>query len=609
MDVPASSSLVAARYALLLLACLTALIYFQWRTGVMNPAFPVYSWIVFAAELLGFARAVMFLLSTVRVPHHDPPPAPPAGLTVDVFVPTYNEPVDIVRRTALAAMAIRYPHETWILDDGQRPQMQELATEIGCRYAGRAEYVDAKAGNLNHALSLAGGEFVATFDADHVADPNFLDRTLGYFQDERLAFVQTPQEFFNVDSFEHLTPRRTQSNGASFFHRVVQRSRDASNSTIFSGSSAVFRRRALDDVGGFATSTISEDVHTSLQLHAAGWRSAFHPEVLSAGMGPLNAAGYFGQRLRWSQDAVQLLLRERIMTRPGLTPGQRITYLIHIASNLEGWRHLFTYALPIVILITGILPVRTDAASFLFHFVPYFIATTLAVSEFMRGHGRPDEGAVYNLARCPAAIVATFTAYRERRFHVTPKTRGLRRGFPAILFADALLLSTLGAAVFAGAQFIAGRSPFAAGTLGVLLTWAAYHIVTAGRLLKLERRCARDRRALTRFDETLPATLSPLAGPQTQYAVDVRVASADGFAVRGRGSAPPPPAGAYRGTIDVAHAHFGFEFTVRAGTAGGSVHWAGAAQRTAFDLLLHQRAIQRFTAADPGDRGGVLRPA
>ena len=435
------------RYALLTLSCLTALVYFQWRIGVMKPAFPAYSWIVFAAELIGFARALKFFLSAARIAHHSAPPAP-GNVSVDVFIPTYDEPVDVVRRTVLAALAIRYPHETLLLDDGQRPEMRGLADELGCRYIARDEHDDAKAGNLNHALALTRGEFIATFDADHVADPRFLDRTLGYFDDSRVAFVQTPQEFFNTDSFEHLSPRRAFSNGASFFHRVVQRTRDASNSTIFTGSSAVLRRRALDDIGGFAAATISEDVATSLRLHAAGWRSLSHPEVLSAGLAPFNGAAYRGQRLRWARDALQLLLRERIVTRAGLTAGQRFAYLIHVASNFEGWRHLFVYALPIVILVSGILPVQATATSFLVHFMPYLIATNLAFTELARGHGRPDESAVYNLARCPVALLATFTAHRQLRFTGTPNTRRVPQAGKSA-FTYVLLLATLSAIAFA----------------------------------------------------------------------------------------------------------------------------------------------------------------
>lgn len=600
VDIPASATLVAVRCGLVLLSCLTALVYFQCRSGVFNPAFPAYSWIVYAAEIIGFARTLIFLLSALRLPHRDAPLAP-QGHTVDVFVTTYDEPVNIVTRTLMAATAIRYPRRTWLLDDGERPTMRDLARELGCGYFARTKHANAKAGNLNHALARTDGAFIAIFDADHVADPRFLERTLGHFQDERLAYVQTPHEFFNVGSYEHLSPKRTTSNASSLFHSIVQRSRDTSNATMFTGSSAVFRRQALVDISGFATGTINEDIHSSLRLHAAGWKSRFHAEILSAGMAPLDAAAFCGQRLRWAQDAVQLLMRENLFAHR--------SYLIHVASNMKVWGHLFIYALPIVILVTGILPLQTAAGTFLAYFVPFFLATTITCAEIARGHIRFGASAVYNLARCPASIIATFTAHREWRFHVTPKTRGAKRWLPEMVFTYALLLATLGAIAYACCLAVLGRSPLAGSTLAVIVAWAAYHAVIAVRLLLLERRCALDRRASTRFDENFTAALTRLDSPQTRYALHAMSASADGLTLQDPGDATAPLAGSYQCELVVGGAHFSCELVLHEAGLGGSLSWAAKGTRAAFDPLLHQRAIERFAAADRGDRGGALRPA
>ena len=607
VDRPAPASLVAVRYGLLLISCAAALYYFQWRIGVFNPAYPAYSWIVFAAELIGFARTFLFLLVAVRVPHRDEVPAAPPGLTVDVFIPTVDEPIDVLRRTARAALAIAYPHETWILDDGQRAEVRDLAAEIGCRYVARTEHNDTKAGNLNHALALSHGDFIAIFDADHVADARFLDRTLGYFGDERLAFVQTPQELFNTDSFDHLRPARATSNGASFFHRVIQRSRDASNATIYSGSSAVLRRRALDEIGGFATGTISEDVHTSFRLHAAGWGSVFHPEILSAGMGPLNAAAYCVQRLRWSQDTLQLLFCENLFAHPALTARQRLAYIIHAASNLEGWRHLFIYVLPIAILFTGIVPLQTNAQSFLLHFLPYLLATNVTASEFARGHLRVDESAVYNLARAPASILAAFTAHGAHRWRVTPKTHGAPTRAPEMHFAEGLLALSSAAIAFACLESFSRRSHLGLGALAIIVVWAAYHVVTAARLLALERRCARNRRATTRFAEQLPASIRNIDDPQTAYALDAVAASADGLTFRSRNRSATPVAGTYDGMLEAGAARYAFTIDLADLRCGGSLRWPDAATRTAFDLFLHRRAIERLSGTDRGDRGSLFR--
>jgi cellulose synthase (UDP-forming) len=575
---------------------------------VFNPANPVYSWIVFIAELIGFARTFLFLLVSVRVPDRGEVPAAPPGLNVDVFIPTVNEPVDVLRRTARAALGIKYPHETWILDDGQRAEVRALAEEIGCRYEARTEHSDTKAGNLNHALSLAHSDFIALFDADHVAAPRFLDRTLGYFRDERIAFVQTPQELFNTDSFDHLRSSRATSNGASFFHRVIQRSRDASNSTIYSGSSAVLRRRALDDIGGFATGTISEDVHTSFRLHAAGWGSVFHPEILSAGMGPLSAAAYCAQRLRWSQDTLQLLLCENLFAHPALTWRQRLAYVIHAASNLEGWRHLFIYVLPIVILFTGVLPLQTSAQSFLLHFLPYFLATTIALSEFARGHLRVDESAVYNLARAPASILATFTAHRAHRWRVTPKAPASTSArAPEMRFTDALLVLSSAAIVFASFMSITGRSHLGHSALAIVAIWAAYHVVTAGRLLALERRCARNRRATTRFRVRFPATITPIDDPREIIGVDILAASAGGLTLQVASRATALLDGTYNGIMEAGVARYAFAIDLVTPRTGNNVRWADDATRTDFDQYLHQRAIECLSVTDRGDSESLFR--
>jgi cellulose synthase (UDP-forming) len=589
---------VGVRLGVVALACATALVYFTWRAGVLNPALPVYAWLVLGAEVLGFLRMLAFLLSAVSTEDRTPPTAPP-DLDVDVFITTYGEPVDVVRRTVMAALAIRYPHATWLLDDGNREAMRAIARELGCRYLTRTDNVDAKAGNLNRALAAAHGAYVAVFDADHVADPRFLDRTLGYFVDERVGFVQTPHAFYNHDSFEHLSPTRTTSNGQSFFHQAIQRSRDAAGATLFTGSSAVFRRRALDDVRGFAAGTVTEDVETSVRLHAHGWQSVFHGEILSAGMAPVDAAGFSIQRLRWAQGAVEVVFRERLFRNSGLTAKQRRWYLMHVANNIEGLRYLVIYALPIVMLVTGTLPVTTDAANFLARFVPYALASMLACRIVSRGHLRIFDAWVYNLARCPTSVLACVLALRKRRYRVTPKARDGSTQWIESAFPTVLALATLAAIAFAVARSAANRSPLGTDAVAVLSAWALLHVAAAARLLLLTRRCATDRRRSTRFPCDLPArfTMGSEAAPAGM--VGVTEASADGLTFRQRATWPLPAVGPCSGTIELGGELHRFSCTVWVGTdrAGAVLSWPDAAARARFDLALHYRVIERLAAA------------
>ena len=223
---PLESMGVAARL-LVIAYVLLAIVYLGWRATTLNPEAPVFSRVVYGAELFGFATTLLHFFMvwrlTVRV---SPPPRP--GMSVDVFIPTYNEPVEIVRRTLLAARNIDYPHATWLLDDGNRPEMAGLASQLGVRYVTRPDNTHAKAGNLNHALRLSRADFVAIFDADHAPKRNFLDETLGYFEDSGVAFVQTPQDFFNLDSYQHRRKRgdRRVWTEQSLFFRVIQRGKD-----------------------------------------------------------------------------------------------------------------------------------------------------------------------------------------------------------------------------------------------------------------------------------------------------------------------------------------------------------------------------------------------
>jgi cellulose synthase/poly-beta-1,6-N-acetylglucosamine synthase-like glycosyltransferase len=604
-------SLLIWRYALVALFCSSGLAYLWWRSQVVNTALPAWSWFVFAAETIGFLWSMTFVFSSVQLAERETPAAA-GGLPVDVLVPTYGEPLDVLRRTVMAASAISYPHETWVLDDGDRREVRTLAHELGVHYLARASNVDAKAGNLNHALGHLRGDFIAIFDADHVAQPNFLDRTLGYFCDPGVAFVQTPQEFFNADSHQHLVPERTVSNEHSIFYHVVQRGRDRWNATMFCGCSAVVRRAAIDSIGGFATGTVTEDMHTSVRLHAAGWRSVFHPEILAAGIAPFEGAGFRLQRLRWAQGAMQVAAQERLLRGPGLTWPQRFFYLLHVLNHLEGWRHALFFALPAIVLLTGLSPLRADALSYAAHFAPYFLASVLIYAELGRDHGRLFESEVFNLARCMTSIRATFALFRKRlQFRVTPKVR-MRRSDPLGSAFPWLALGLMIVAIAdAGWRVAAGRTMFPGGSFVIVLGWALYSFATAARLLLHERRCSRNRRGGTRFRGAVPALLQSLVGGPGQVAVEIIAAEADGFTLRPLGTAHLP-AGRYSGTLSLAGATFTFEVALRGvlagGVGGGPVTWANAAARAEFDLALHRRAIGRLAAADRGDFGGILAP-
>ncbi|MGL4882647.1 MAG: glycosyltransferase, partial [Waterburya sp.] len=258
--------------------------------------------------------------------------------TVDILIPTYNEPEFILRRTVIGCQAIDYePKTVYLLDDTNRPQVAQLAQELGCQYLTRPYHDHAKAGNINHAIPLTQGELIAVFDADFIPTQNFLQRTVGFFQDDKLALIQTPQSFYNTDPIARnlglediLTPEE------EVFYRQLQPIKDGAGSVVCSGTSFVVRRRALESIGGFVTDSLSEDYFTGIRLSAEGYRLAYINEKLSAGLAAENIAAHASQRLRWARGTLQaFFIKSNPLTIPGLNPLQRI-------AHLEGLIHWFT---------------------------------------------------------------------------------------------------------------------------------------------------------------------------------------------------------------------------------------------------------------------------
>jgi len=514
--------------------------YLAWRLGwTLNPEAWGFSALLWAAEAFGWFSAVLFFFTVWRPEHPDPPPAP-RGLRVDVFVPTKGEPLWVLRRTLLAAQRIRYPHRTLVLDDAGRAEVRELAVGLGCVYLSRPTHEHGKAGNLNFGLQHSEAEFVAVLDADHVAMPEFLDRVLGYFCDERVAFVQTPQDFYNLESYQHWVEPQTGRawHEQALFFRVIQPGKQHWNAAFYCGSPAVLRRSALEDVGGFATETVTEDLHTSVRLHARGWKSVYHPEVLAYGLAPSTALPYRVQRLRWGRGAMQVLRIDNPLWRPGLTFPQRLTYLASMITWFEGWQKAILYLAPPVFFFTGWLPVRAVDWTFLAAFAAYHALSNVAFKLASRGYGMVLLTEHYNMARFATYVRATLNLLTGRAtFEVTPKGPGDRG-----LAAETLLpqVAVLVANVVALAGF-AVRAPFG-GTLAtayvVNAVWAAWHAYLAGWTIR-RTWLRQDRRAVPRLRAWLPVRVAwDGAGERVGLLRDFHEEGA-GVELAGHGPVPP----------------------------------------------------------------------
>ena len=264
----------------------------------------IYAWVVL---VLGFIQTIWPLQRrpvALNLPIEDWP-------HVDIFLPSYNEPLKVVKPTVLAAMAIDWPIDKLhihILDDGRREEFRQFAEEVGVNWVIRSHNRHAKAGNINEALKNTHGEFIAIFDCDHIPTRSFLQMTIGWFyRDPKLAMLQTPHHFFSPDPFErNLGTFGRIPNEGELFYGLVQDGNDFWNATFFCGSCAVLRRDPLLEVGGVAVETVTEDAHTALKMHRKGYTTAYISIPQAAGLATESLSAHVGQRIRWARGMAQI---------------------------------------------------------------------------------------------------------------------------------------------------------------------------------------------------------------------------------------------------------------------------------------------------------------
>ncbi|MCS6896855.1 MAG: glycosyltransferase, partial [Nitrospira sp.] len=353
-----------------------------------------------------------------------------------------NEPLSLLRQTLIGCLAQEYPRDrfkVYVLDDGRRDDVRELASLLGCGYLCRPDSPrHAKAGNLNNALGQTNGELVAVFDVDHVPTRIFLKETVGFFEDPAVAFVQTPHHFYNPDIFQrNLRLDDRLKNEQALFFRSLQAGRDSHNSAFFAGSGGLFRRKPLEEIGGFRTDTITEDIHTSMSLHAKGYRSCYLNRVLSAGLMPETFEGFLKQRKRWAIGCIQVLLRDNPLFKGGLSLAQRIDYFGSIFYFLFGVPRVISLVAPLSSLLFSIPPIKADPIQLAVFFLSFYMASALAMRPISGGSRNPFWSDIYETAMCFSlswAAVKTFaTPRRERRFEVTPKGERVMKSAPQSL--------------------------------------------------------------------------------------------------------------------------------------------------------------------------------
>jgi cellulose synthase (UDP-forming) len=475
--------------------------YLCWRVGWTLPAGGSdrrIAWALVAFETLPLFGLVVKTVMLWNIDATAPRPvrAAPNDMRVAVLVPTYNEPVEVIAPTVAAACALEPSHQTWVLDDGDRPWVAEMCEAFGARYLSRPVHDHAKAGNLNHALGLlaaddaagrGGADIIAVLDCDHVPLPNFLTATLGWFADDEIALVQGPQAFYNTGAFDDDGYSGEQG---LFFNVLMPARQHAGVGPFWCGSTALLRVEALRQIDGIATETITEDMHTTIKLIRAGWKTAYHHQTVAVGLAPATAEQYLLQRRRWGMGAMQILMHERLWSAKRWMSWRTFwEYLNGTLWWLEGIATLIAFAVPIAVLASGAETSTARPATFAAAFMAMFGVRLWGARRLMRKQIHWPTAFALRVFRVPVGLACLWWLLSRRalQFEVTPKggADDRHRGHPPRILIG---LTTIDAAVlvYAGAG-LAGWVPWQLSARSTIASTAWLVLVGAALLAGIRR--------------------------------------------------------------------------------------------------------------------------
>lgn len=459
----------------LMLSILCTLIYLCWRIRYSIPkgfgALPIAANILLlAVEILGFAESLVLFRSLFGLKEHPLPEiAEDAYPDVDIFIATYNEPTDLLRRTVNGCVHMKYPDpkkvHIWICDDNRRSEMRALAEEMGVGYFDRPDNKGAKAGNLNHALALTSAPYVVTLDADMIPRSDFLLKTIPYFVDaeERnrklpedrrmpLGLLQTPQCFYDPDVFQHaLYSEKRAPNEQDFFYRTIEPAKTSSNSVIYGGSNTVIARKALEDVGGFYTGSITEDFATGLLIESRGYVSLGLPEPLASGQTPHTYKEHIQQRTRWGRGVIATARQLKIWHRKNLSLDQKISYWSSVIYWYSPIKNLIYILSPLLFAVFALPVFRCNWLELLVFWLPMYIMQDMSLMLCSKRTISHKWSGIYETSVMPhllIPIIKESLGITLSAFKVTDKTRkaekesvDIRSMLPFLILA---LLSVIG---------------------------------------------------------------------------------------------------------------------------------------------------------------------
>ena len=520
------------RVAVIVLGAYLSLRYWMFRTTETLSYTDIWDFIfmmlLYLAETYGIFTHLVGLFVNVA-PMRRQSPALPADSrlwpSVDVLIPTYNEPVDMVALTLTACTQLNYPKDklnVFVLDDGgttqklqdadsvrasaARRRAEELkaaATSLGVHYLTREHNVHAKAGNINAALGAAidtgrpsrsaprhnpglgqprpGGDLVLVFDCDHVPTKDFLQNTVGFFiADEKLACVQTPHFFINPTPVEKNLGTFTESPGENeMFYGGIQLGLDFWNASFFCGSAALLRRQHLMEIGGLVEDTITEDAGTALKLHAKGLNSVYLNKAMTMGLSPESFDSFIIQRSRWAKGMIQILLLRSPLWTKGLSLAQRACYLNACLFWLFGFARMIFFLSPLMFLVFGLRVYNASLMQVLVYAVPHLLASYF-VSNHLYGKLRhPFYSELFEIIQSIyliPAIVSVFLNPWSPRFRVTPKSISLQRDTLTHLATPFYLMLLLNLLAFCAGAVLWLNRPTLLDTIAICLCWNTFNM-------------------------------------------------------------------------------------------------------------------------------------
>ncbi|WP_321935920.1 UDP-forming cellulose synthase catalytic subunit [Paraburkholderia sp. J8-2] len=481
--------------SLVALSVFISLRYLYWRVtqtlSFTNSLDRTFGYLLLLAEGYAVLMLLCSYFQTLWPLHRRPAPLPAdtsTWPTVDVYIPTYNEPLEVVRQSVLAATLLDWPADklrVYLLDDGRRDEFRAFCEQAGVDYLTRPDNAHAKAGNLNAALPKTSGEFIAVFDCDHVTTRSFLQVCMGWFlKDPKMAMVQTPHVFYSPDPFErNLETYRKVPNEGDLFYGVLQNGNDLWNAAFFCGSCAVLRRSALQEVGGVATESVTEDALTALKMSMKGYNTGYLAIPQAAGLATESLGRHIGQRIRWARGMAEIFRQFNPLLISGLTIPQRLCYLSAMMHFFFGLPRIVFLITPMAYLFFGAHVFHASALMVLAYVVPHLVISSIGASRIQGRFRHSFWSEVYETVLAWYVMLPALQAVLRpgsRGFNVTSKGGVIRQSFldwaMARPYIVLLLINLAGFAVGVAGLI---RSPGWPEAMSILfnLVWVTYNVM------------------------------------------------------------------------------------------------------------------------------------